>query len=65
MGLLKNILMGGAIGAYYKGNRASQHWDSDENRARMHIMFPGDHANQGIGFWGAKVKTRGIKSIRQ
>ena len=65
MGLLKNVLMGGAIGAYYKGHHASQEWDSDENRARMHIMFPGDHGNQGIGFWGAKVKNQEDKAHKE
>ena len=65
MGWMKNLLMGGAIGAYYKGNRTSQQWDSDENRARMHTMFPGDHAQQSIGFWGAKVKNEQDKRHKE
>ena len=64
MGFLKNTIVGGMIGAYYKGHHASQRWDSDENRARMHTMFPGNHAMQSIGFWGAKVKIRKTKTIR-
>ena len=65
MGLLKNVLMGGAIGAYYKGNRASQDWDSDENRARMHTMFPGRHENQGFGYWDAKAKNEQDKAHKE
>ena len=65
MGLLKNILMGGAIGAYYKGNRASQHWDSEENRARMHTMFPGRHENQGFGYYDAQVRNQQDKAHKE
>ena len=41
MGLIKNMLMAGALGAAQKGNMASQWFmESPENDARLHVMFP-------------------------
>ena len=41
MGLLKNMLMGGALGAIQKGHLASQQFmESPENQIRLHTMFP-------------------------
>ena len=41
MGLLKNMLMGGALGAIQKGHLASKHFmESEENQIRLDIMFP-------------------------
>ena len=31
----------------------------------MHTMFPGDHGNQGVGFWGAKVKNDEDKAHKE
>ena len=48
MGLLKNILMGGALGAIQKGHLASQHFmESPENQVRLDVMFPSNLAPQG------------------
>jgi len=41
MGLIKNMLMAGALGAAQKGNMASQWFmESPENDSRLHVMFP-------------------------
>ena len=64
MGLLKNILMGGAIGAYYKGQHASQVWDGPENKSRMHTMFPPPET-QGYGYWDAKAKNEYDKAHKE
>ena len=64
MGLLKNVLMGGAIGAYYKGQHASQVWDGPENKSRMHTMFPPPET-QGLGYWDSKAKMSLTRHIRK
>ena len=64
MGLLKNVLMGGAIGAYYKGQHASQVWDGPENKSRMHTMFPPPHT-QGLGYYDAQIRNEQDKAHKE
>ena len=64
MGLLKNVLMGGAIGAYYKGQHASQQWDSEENKSRMHTMFPPPHT-QGLGYYDSQIRNEQDKAHKE
>ena len=41
MGLIKNMLVAGALGAAQKGHMASKWFmESPENDARLHVMFP-------------------------
>ena len=65
MGLLKNVLMGGAIGAYYKGQHASQVWDGPENKSRMHTMFPNPATSGSLGYYDAKAKNEYDKAHKE
>ena len=64
MGFLKNVLMGGAIGAYYKGQHASQVWDGPENKSRMHTMFPPPET-QGLGYYDAQIRNEQDKAHKE